>query len=78
MEDLGYCSSAYILANAFASTCDKNFNVNFYEASYRLDCSNQKLLAELIFIDKRPGYSKQKQMAVFKWLEANHYFAGEE
>jgi len=78
IEDLGYCSAAYILANAFASTCDKNFSVNFYEASYRLDGGNKKLLAELIFIDKRAGYSRQKQMAVFKWLEANHYFDGED
>jgi hypothetical protein len=78
MEGLGYCSASYILANAFASTCDKYFSVNFYEASYRLDGGNKKLPAEFIFIDKRAGYSRQKQMAVFRWLEANSYFDGEE
>ena len=70
LEKNGRCSSNHLLAQVAASGCNENYGVNLYQASYKLDKYDKKLMWGLTNITLQPDFSNKAQYEMMVWLES--------
>lgn len=73
LKEHKYCSSSQLLAQALASACSRDYDVNLFELIKVLDGSNKHLLKELIDITYYwPPDLKPYEQAL-KWLKSEKF-----
>tara|TARA_R110001583_G_scaffold23947_1_gene87784 strand:+ start:736 stop:993 length:258 start_codon:yes stop_codon:yes gene_type:complete len=68
-----YCSSSELLAQALASACSRDYDVNLFELIKVLDGTNKHLLNELININYHWLPDLEPQVHALKWLKKEKF-----